>query len=357
MIGLVFCGDLKYCPYLKRYTDLLDEHKIDYNVMFWNRSSLENDIAKNYIYYDSHSDLKNNKIKKLFDFLGFRRWLKKQFKSKKFDKIILLSTLSGIFIYDILKKYKGKYIFDIRDYSYEHIPLFFKIEKSIIHNSSFTAISSAAFKRFLPKYDNYIIAHNFNPNEAQQEFTFNKISNKPVNLVWNGTIRYFEHQKFILDALKNDERFIITYHGAGIDLDKYKEYCLKNNINNVVFTGMYDNSSKAHLLLDADILNNSYGIEQHYNEVKYAVSNRYYDGIIYHIPQLAEFGTYKAEMVENQGIGIALEFNEEFADNLYRYYNNIASDEFDNACNGVLEQVIADDITYINKIKSFITSI
>ncbi len=358
MIGIVFCGDIKYCPYLNRYTDLMNNNSISYEVLFWNRSGFDISMPDNYIYYEHHSSLSNGKTKKLLDFFMFRNWLKKCLKKKKYDKIIVLTTLTGIVIWDVLKSYQGKYIFDIRDYSYEHNKLFYKLEKNIIYNSAFTAISSPGFKSFLPDFDKYVIAHNINPDELSFNNSANISALSKINLVWNGTLRYFEHQRKLLDLLKNDERFSIIYHGDGSDFEKYKAYCKENQISNVVFTGLYDNSQKCMLLENASVLNNSYGLGRHDNDqVKYAISNRYYDGLNYHIPQLVEYGTYKAKLVEENQVGIALEFTPDFGDRLYEYYSNIDITQFDNSCNTLIKTVVEEDKIYTKNIIDFVTSV
>ncbi|MBQ4528074.1 MAG: hypothetical protein II998_08375 [Clostridia bacterium] len=358
MIALVFCGDLKYCPYLTRYTKLLDENKSEYEVLFWNRGAYELDLSENYAYYGSASDLSKGKIAKLFDFFGFRKWLKKRIKSKKYDKLIILSTLSGVLIWDVLKKYKDKYIFDVRDYSFEHISLFAKAEKRIVENSVFTAISSEGFKSFLPKSDKYVLAHNFNPEEAKREsHSFKKNETEPLNVVWNGAMRFFAHQKFIIDALKNDSRFQLVYHGAGPELEQYEKYAKDEGIKNITFTGVYDNKDKPSLLANAHILNNSYGYgrpDVAEKELENAVSNRFYDGLIYHIPQFTESVGHKKNLVEKSGVGTGLKTDENFADRLYEYYMSISKEDFDKACTEALAKICDDDKCYTESIIDFI---
>lgn len=354
MITLVFCGDLKYCPYIKRYIERLDEKKADYEVLFWNRGNFTLDLPENYFYYDSPSDQALGKVRKLFDFYGFKKWVDKHIASHKCDGIIFLSTLTAIMLSDDLDKFKDNFIFDIRDYSYEHIGFFRKIEEKAIRNSFFTSISSKGFKSFLPEYD-YVIAHNFNRCEIPEAPRFIK-KEVPLRLVWNGTVRYFDFQKKYLDALKNDERFELVYHGSGTDLEKYREYCEKNDIKNVLFTGPYDNREKENLLKDAAILNNCYGAKNS-DKVKHAVSNRFYDGLIYRIPQLVETGSFKAGFVQKTGTGIALDAADGFADKLYSYYMSINEKEFEAACENVLNEVICEDNRYISMIDSFIEKI
>lgn len=300
----------------------------------------------NYVCYDSPSDESLGKLQKLRDFIGFRKWVVKQLKAYPNEGLILLSTLTGVLLFDKLPKLCQRYIFDIRDYSYENLCIFRAIERKLIDRSFFTAISSKGFEAFLPDHD-YVIAHNFNRNELVQDPKFVK-RDKPLKLVWNGTVRFFDYQKQYLDALKNDSRFEIIYHGSGIDLEKYKQYCKDNDIRNVLFTGAYDNKDKFKLLHDADILNNCYGGRVG-DWLRYAISNRFYDGLIYRIPQLVETGVYKSDVVEKAGVGIAMDAGPDFADKLYNYYMSLETYEFEQSCKKFLDEVIAEDDLFIKK--------
>lgn len=351
MVTLIFCGDLKYCPYLSRYIERLEEKKEAYEVLFWNRGNFKLTVPENYFFYNKPSSENLNKINKAMDFFKYRQWIKRHITESKPDKLILLSSLTGVLLFDIIRKYKKKYVFDIRDYSYENIKLFRIIEKKIIDNSSFTAISSKGFQAFLPKHD-YVIAHNFNRNEMVEGVKFIK-QKEPLKFVWNGTVRFFDFQKKYIDALSNDSRFQIVYHGAGTDLEKYQQYCQKNNVENVVFTGPYDNKEKEKLLEGTAILNNCYGGRDG-DQLKYAISNRYYDGLIYCIPQLVEPGGYKATVTENNEVGISLNADESFADKLYEYYTDLSQEMFEQACKKVIGEVICEDNNYIHKIDTFI---
>lgn len=354
MIGLVFCGDLKYCPYIRRYIERLELASKDYKVYFWNRGGFDLDLPSNYYWYGQQSDLRKGKVSKALDFFRFRSWLKNRIVKDNPDRLIVLSTLSGVIMGRFLYSGKRDYIFDIRDFSYENIKPFYEIEKRVIKNSSFTAISSPGFKTFLPKYD-YIIAHNFNREDIVEGKKFNRTNGK-LKFVWNGVIRYFEFQKQYLEALKNDERFEIVFHGDGPELEDYRKYCEKNGFKNVIFTGAYNNSDKARLLSDAAILNNCYGYTVNAgNKLKYAVSNRFYDGMVYHIPQLVEPSGFKPNWANKAELGISISPSAQFADELYSYYNSIDPIKFDNCCEKALKKVIKEDNEYISRIDEFIT--
>lgn len=360
MIGIIFIGNLKYCPYLSKYTEILEKMNMEYQVLFWDREANDEsaNYPENYIGYNKKSKLKKNKFLKILDFIIFKIWVNKKIVQSNYSGLILLSTLSGMIVYNtLMKKYKNKYIFDIRDYSYEKIGLFFKLEKNIIHNSFTTILSSEGFKEFLPKGYNYIISHNFLYNDLnfkKNKFKIEKKYGDTLNLVWLGSVRYANHQKKILNNLKNDKRFNIIYHGSGPDLKEMISYCKNEQILNVIFTGAYKNTEKNKLLLKADLLNNSYGTNAEEN-IKYALANKYYDGIIFKIPQLVEYKSYKQYLVDSQKIGISIDISDElFADNLYNYYFNIKEDEFNENCDFLLDKVLKEDKNYLKIIEGFV---
>lgn len=356
MIGIIFIGDIQVCPYLDKYTNILKENNIYYEVLYWNRENKLTENTANYKSFNKKSKYTKHPVLKIVDFLEFGAWAKKVISQKKYEKLIILSTLSGIFLANtILKNYSKRYIFDIRDYSYENIKLFYKLEKKIIEHSFFTCISSSGFKNFLPKDYSYVIAHNFNYNDIQNGKKFQKKrKSSTLNIAWNGSIRYFEHQSQIINKLKNDIRFNLIYHGTGPEIDLFKNYCYEENINNVEFTGAYKNSQKYALLESADILNNSYGSKKE-NEIKYAIANKYYDGIIFGMPQLVEINSFKQSKVESIGIGVGLDTSDEqFADKLYEYYFNINETKFNESCAKEFQEVLNEDIIYLNNIKEFL---
>lgn len=354
MVALAFCGDLRYCPYMERYLERIRRTTDQFKIYFWNRSGDPLTLDEHYDYYGVASRLNKKKVEKLKDFYQFGKWLGNRLDTDKPDKVIALSTLTGILLKDRLKKkYAGRYIFDIRDYSYEHLPGFRKAEKELVDASYFTAISSKGFERFLPVHD-YVIAHNFNRDEAKTRRTFQR-ADGTIHLVFNGMLRYFSYQKLYLDLLGNDERFKMLYHGDGPEMEQYREYCGKNRILNVEFTGRYDNAQKPILLSHAHILNNCYGNPRGTDkQVKYAVSNKFYDGIIYHIPQLVEPDGYKAMLTEEYGIGFALRPEKGLADKLYETYMKINGPEFDARCEDALKKVMEEDDRYISKIDAFL---
>ena len=92
----------------------IGKNNVEYDVLFWNRSNEELCIPGNYRYCAVASEEEQWFATKLLDFAKFRFWLKKQLRARKYEKLIILSTLSGMILSDVLLRCKGKYFFDIR---------------------------------------------------------------------------------------------------------------------------------------------------------------------------------------------------------------------------------------------------
>lgn len=352
MVGVIHIGDLKYCPYLKKYEDIFDKNKTAYEVLFWNRSSITYGSEK-YIPYNKYSELKKNKILKVWDFLQFRSWVIRKLRERNYDKLIILSTLSGMILAEkLISTYSEKYIFDIRDYCYEKFLPFYMIEKSIVYHSAFTTISSEGFREFLPRKYPYVLSHNIAECNSLPYRRLMAEDKAKINVVWLGMVRYFEQQKEIICKLSRDGRFCLSFYGEGTELEKFQSYVKENKLENVSFYGAYSNSDKELLLESADIINNCYAVNI---ETRYAVSNKFYDGIFYHIPQLVEPETFKAQLTEKYRVGIALNPKEEhFADKLYAYYMQINEREFNYACETAVGVFLKEEAYSRRRIQEFL---
>lgn len=357
MVDFVYIGNIEFCPYMKTYQNILESQNITYQVLFWRRQDFHTKFPYNYKYFDYPTVLNKKKTDKIREFFLYQKWLLKQLHTDTLDKIIILDTLSGILLQKtLLTEFPGRYIMNIRDYSYEKWMIFRYFEKKIIRHSYMTCISSDGFKAFLPDW-NYSLAHNCNFKEKTNHYCFKpKKLNEVLNVVFIGSIRYYSHQMQIIQKLANKKQFKIIYHGTGPDYDKLKRCCEELNITNILFTGKYKEDEKEILLKNADILLNSYDIRVG-DEVKYAVSNKYYDGILYHIPQISESNSYKADLIMNFQIGIALDAdNPEYSEKLFHYYHSIHVDRFNKKCNQLWEIYYQKNENYLNDIRLFLNS-
>lgn len=353
MTGIIFLLNLEYAPFIKKYTAELEAKGEKFEVIFWER--LESDFSTPWktILYKKRGNLGDNKIIKLITFMGFRRFLLKKLKQKKYEKLIVLTTLTGMLIGDYLvKNYKGKFIFDIRDYTFEKNFIFKLLEKVVIKASCFTAISSEAFKEFLPKDNKYVLSHNIILDEVSvgNEFMTNK-NIEEINLTFIGAVRHYDIDKKVVDTFGNDVRYKVFFHGYGVSYNDLNNYC-KKQYNNVFFTGKYDRKDKTKLLQNTTVINSYYSSDNYAN--KYALPNKYYDALIYHIPLWANPDVYVGKRAIECGVGINVKLNNEAPNNMYSILKSIDWEEFYKRCSLELKRILDEDKDFVNKLHNFI---
>jgi len=150
-------------PYIKDYEKLLSKNNVLYDIVFWNRTGDENNLPRIHgnVYTFQHY-VKQSKLSKVLPFFQWRMFTKRILQLKSYDCIIVCTTVPAVLLFDILtKKYKERYVLDIRDFTYESVGLYRCIVKRLIAHSGLTTISSKGFLEWLPfSEERYVIMHN-----------------------------------------------------------------------------------------------------------------------------------------------------------------------------------------------------
>jgi hypothetical protein len=354
LIGIVFINDIGVCPYLAKYIDSIEKSGLDYHVITWDR-----DPAKGRTYPEQrykilklHSEEYRHPVFKLKDFIKFKHFAGKLIKENKYEKLIILTSLSGIFLYrTLLSKYKQDFIFDYRDASYEFLPFYKKMLGRLIEASYFTCISSRGFLDILPPSDKYIMAHNFQYSDLKYKEQNCEISKKqPIQVNYIGFLRGNYLLKMI-DLFAKDKRFVLNFHGGGEILERAMKHA--EGINNIKFTGEYRSGEKLGFIRQADLI--CYNYESSYNNDK-ALANKYYDSLIFKKPLLGNIKTYSGRLIAKSGLGISLDIDDpDYTQKVYNYYINLDCERFNENAEKILAKVLEEDSEYIGKIKDFLT--
>lgn len=366
MVGIIYVQDIRYCPYLSRYTDALRQAGVPFDLIWWERwetppatplPEAASGAQERYV-FSRASRMDQHPLGKLGDFAAYARYVRRVIHERGYDRLIVLTTLSAMLLGDLLTgRYKKRFILDIRDYSYERLAPYKALEGRIVDASAMTCVSSDGFREFLPKGRPYVLADNFTDSDlaAAQGIRFHKKApGEPIRLSYVGFIRYFQENRKILDRLVGDERFLISYHGTGADYDKLLAYQQEHGAHRLEVTGYYDfGRDKAALCRRADIINNFY---PHTLEIqRLATTNKHYDSLIYHRPQLVSADTFSQKLVEEKGLGCALRIDQEdFADRLYDYYQQLDEEAFNRSADLALEEVRRRDALYRERIADFV---
>ncbi|MDD3409217.1 MAG: hypothetical protein PHY12_00250 [Eubacteriales bacterium] len=347
MIGIICIIDLEYIPYLTKYTDYFDSVNEQYEIIYWKRMNTESQTKYKTIPYDRSTELATPKNKKFTSFWGYSKFVNKKIRQRKYDKLVVLSTLMGGLIRGLLvNEYQNRFIFDIRDYTYERYRLFKKIEEQIISSSCFTAISSEGYLEFLPPSKKYVLCHNFLKSEIDEKRKFKKSDVLPLELTFIGAVRHFDLDKKVVDEFSKDERFKIVFHGYGASYCRLSTYCQDKP---VLLTGKYDRKDKERLLNSSDIINSYYDENDIAN--RFALSNKFYDAAIYRKPLWANPDTYIGQLAITKGIGINCKIEPAL---MYKQYCDIVPEIFEESCKNVVKEIIRDDDLFLQRLRCFI---
>lgn len=340
---------IKYMPYMNFYLENIDPNKNQVHILYWNRDLQDENIEKysNCILHEfrCYQEDDVSKISKIKKFIRYRRYAKRLIKQESFDFIFVLHSLTGVLIADVLKKkYSGKYIFDYRDSTYEAFSPFQKTIGKIVENSVATFVSSDAFRRFLPEQcaSKIYTSHNLllDSLSHRNEKKDNGIPSDKIRIAFWGFIRHEEINKEIICKIAADCRFELHYYGREQQVAwNLKAYAAELNAENVFFHGEYTPEQRYEFVRQTDIIHNIY----YDANTTLAMGNKYYDGIIFKIPQLCMTNSFMAQKVTEYDIGFeCTPSDQNFTDKIYDYYTGIDLDKFEHNCDIELQRVLCE---------------
>lgn len=349
-ILIVGFAKIKYMPYLNLYLENLNTEKNEIHLVYWNRDEQQEDLSsvKNLNLHEFKCIQEDEvpKLSKIKNFLKFKKYVKSILKDE-FDFVIVLQTVTAILLFDILmtKQFKGNYIFDYRDSTYENIKFYKYLVGKLVDNSRATFISSPGFSKNLPKSEKIKCTHNILSDDLKfsQTRAFNKTCSEKIRIGFWGFLREEGVNLEIIKKISQDPRFELHYYGreqkTALNL---KEYVSQNQIKNVFFHGEYNPEEKYEFLKNTDIIHNIYCEDK----MMLAMSNKFYDGIVFKVPQLVAKDSFMATEVTEKGIGAAVNpFSESFTQDIYEYFENMDLHKFKGLCEKekirVLEELLS----------------
>ena len=348
-IGIITPANLWNCPYVDIYRRILDKDCIQYDIITWCRDGKDEDGCIQY-----KSQKLSNPLQKFLSYFSFASFLKKTIKEKMYDKLIVFTPQTGIFISSFLKKYyKHKYIFDYRDLSIEQKWYFKKPFLRLLDNSFANVISSPGFKKCLPKRD-YLLSHNFDVNAVinaigkRDDKKFG--SEAKIDVLTIGGIRDYSSNVQVLDALANNSRFNIRFVGKGGAAVLLEEHSEQRKIKNVGFVGFYRKPEESEYVRQSTFMNIFYPrIITHDT----ALSNRFYNSLIYRKPMIVTKDTCQGDYAEKYNVGVALKdcsnIEHELISFMQQDYNAYAE-----RCDNLLNDFLKDHKLFEETVMEFI---
>lgn len=352
MIGIIGFANLDIMPYLRKYTDVLDENNINYDIVYWNRDGIleKKDFNGNAICYSYEMKTHQPFYKKIGGFVRYTNFIRKTIKKRKYDKLILLTSQTAVPISDILlcKKYSGKYVYDYRDITKEKNKLYKRLVQKLICNSYFTGISSFGFKRVIGESDKFVKSHN-----CRKLAVLGSKSSKeePINISFWGLVRSVSSNKRICDIFGNDSRFSLYYHGNGF-YKEIQEYCKEKNYNNIHFSGRYSPDDVQKFADNANIIHSIY---DNGTVMRNAMPNKVYDAVRYAKPIMVAKNSYMAEFLDNYSFKFDFDIENTTSDDVYEWYNQLDCKTCSKEYMKLYECIKKDDDTFTKALMSFVT--
>lgn len=353
MVGIIAFNNIKFSPYVFFYTSILDKMGINYEVLILNRMNIDENekYSFNVISCPWVNRFRSKILLKLYNFYRYKKFLIR--KIKKYDFLVVLTTIPSVLLWKTLtKKYKKKYIVDIRDYTYDNNYIFRYFEKKVLLQSALNVVSSKGFINFLPKNVEYKISHNYFSEKLPNANSFNFSSMHKIKIGYVGTISYFDEYRKLIELVEESELFEFHFFGNnpnGQFMKIYKE----NEFNNIIYHGPYNPEDKEKIIEFCDILYNGYGNCN--NVVKYAISNKYYDALLYGKPLIVSKNTTMETLMGK--FAFVLDYdNENLLNDLYDWYNRINWDEFYNFSHEKVLKVLEENKMLSRKIIEIINT-
>lgn len=347
-IALVIPNNIWVSPYLSIYTRMFDEKGVDYDIISWNREGRD-EVGIQFQYKEKS----RNQLAVLWSYLKYARFLKKTIKNNGYEKLIIFTPQVGIFLSSFLEKnYKGHYIFDYRDLSLEQKPIFAKFFRKVLSNSYANIISSSGFKRYLPEGFEYLVSHNFNVsvvNKALEEETSPYMADASTVLTI-GALRTDMNYE-VMDALGNVPGFRLSFVGKGNAAEALERYAKVKSYDNVVFTGFYKKDEEPSIYEQHALVNIIYPlIPSHIS----ALSNRFYNSLIYKRPMIVTCGTVQGDYAEQYGVGLVIDNCEKLDEKILEYQKNLDFVQYQKQCNLLLKYFLIDNKTFEDKVNKFL---
>lgn len=237
MIGIIVPGNKKYMPYIQNYINILDANNIQYKVLSWNKTGMqEENISFSYDFVVKDKDRK----RMFMGYLGFVCGCRKYIKKNRIDQLIILTAAPAFFLgMPFLNRFKQKYLIDIRDDS-PLIRKFPALFKKICAGASSVVVSSNQFSPWTGRET--ILCHNADMNLLQRykETESAMQTQEPVRIVFAGMMIEGACNIEVLGHFIGDERFqhiFIGRENSGTEL--IRGYAQRYSMTNVAFQGAY----------------------------------------------------------------------------------------------------------------------
>ena len=334
---------IAHMPYMRDYVNLLsNDHEL--HLVSWNRSGAVDaeppaGVARSFVFTDNVKD-ESPLLEKLPSFCRYRKFAISLLKREGYDRVVVMHSTPGIMVLDYLRhQYEGRYLLDYRDISHENLSIYRRLIAKLSEGAGLVIASSPSYLQYLPSRRPVLLKHNLLLTEKSPQ---PRRGGHPVRVRYWGMIRHLNANLALVDELGGDERFELHYNGREEKVvAALKEHVHARGHRNIFFHGAYLPEERVEFAADTDLLHNIY---ENDFVMSGAMSNKYYDGALFRIPQLCTFGSVMGELVTKKGLGLAVDYAKPgFKERILEYLGNLNYASFEASCERELAAVLEDN--------------
>lgn len=270
-------------------------------VITWDRDDTYHEEYANYHVYKKLSAY-GNKTRKLLNLFGYWKFCKKLIKDLHPD-VVIASHWNNLLMVPKLDRKRQMLIYENLDVPTENF-IARKISSTLEHwkmrQVDLTLHASRFFTKLYPSSCNQLVLENKPTFNAS---TCDYTPHSPLRIAFIGMLRYLDIMENLVDAVKNDNRFQLYFYGGGHAEEQLKKHTAE--ASNVFFTGAYKYEDVSKLYLESDVVWAAYP-NKDFN-VKYAISNKFHESLIFGIPTIYSDKTYLGEYAEKNSIGMSVD--------------------------------------------------
>ena len=185
------------------------------------------------------------------------------------------------------------------------IKLLLSLEKILLKKCDIMIFASRFFKKNYDFFKKKTILLENLPLKSNYKLLSNENRTKKIKLAFIGTIRYYKILVNIINVISNLPQFEFHFYGNGPDEKKIEKYLEKLGSTNVFFHGKYNYEDISNIYNSIDLVWAVYP-NKDFN-VKYAISNKFFESLIYEKPCFFATETDLGDLVAENKIGFTID--------------------------------------------------
>lgn len=301
-IGLIVPANLKYSPYVKYYTDILQAEEADYRIMSWNKAGFEEQVDMHMDFPASDYDRK----KILYGHYLFAMKCKQYIRKEHIDSLIIF-TIAPLFFLGkrFLKQFAKRIVVDVRDDSpfRKWFPKYLNKKVSL---ADMLVVSSPYYSEWFTRES--ILCHNADLDLMMRYSSqyVKKPDGTPINIAFAGLMIEEQVNIRAIDQLAESKSFKMIFIGRENEgKAEIKQHVADKNIQNVSFIGEYRKEDIVEIYrTEADLVNI---LRENTLINRNALPNKLYDAVISGVPVIVyKHNEAISNYVKEYGLGILL---------------------------------------------------